>query len=53
MIFYDPTDKERMEKFLFNNTRFCIANEDKSKFGQIEKEDGQWLFKLNLEIRFT
>ncbi len=53
MIFYDPTDKELMEKFLFNNTRLCIANEDKSKFGQIEKEDGQWLFKLNLEIRFT
>lgn len=52
LIAYDPMQKELFEKFLFRNTRFCIANEDKSKFGQIEKENGQWLFKLNLEIRF-
>ena len=49
---YDPREKEFFEKFLFHNTRFCISNEDKNKFGSIEKENGQWLIKLNLEIRF-
>ena len=52
MICYDPMEKETFEKFLFNNTRLCIPNEDKNRFGSIEKEDGQWLIKLNLEIRF-
>ena len=52
LLAYDPSNKEQFEKFLFHNTRFCLANEEKNKFGQVEKENGQWLFKLNLEIRF-
>lgn len=52
LLSYDPNEKENFEKFLFENCRLSIANEDKNKFGVIEKENGQWLIKLNLEIRF-
>lgn len=52
LLSFDPADKENFEKFLFFNTRFSLPNEDKNKFGAIEKENGQWLIKLNLEIRF-
>ncbi|MEG1617095.1 MAG: HpaII family restriction endonuclease [Bacteroidales bacterium] len=52
LLSYDPNEKENFEKFLFFNTRFSLPNEDKNKFGSIEKENGQWLIKLNLEIRF-
>lgn len=49
---YNPVMKEEFEKFLLENTRLSLPNEDKNKFGVIEKENGQWLIKLNLEIRF-
>lgn len=52
LLGYNPVMKEEFEKFLFENTRLSLANEDKNKFGVIEKENGQWLIKLNLEIRF-
>ncbi|MGL4292500.1 MAG: HpaII family restriction endonuclease [Bacteroidales bacterium] len=52
LLGYDPNEKEEFEKFLFANTRLSLPNEDKNKFGVIEKENGQWLIKLNLEIRF-
>lgn len=52
LLGYDPTEKEEFEKFLFANTRLSLPNEDKNKFGSVERENGQWLIKLNLEIRF-
>lgn len=52
LLGYNPVQKEEFEKFLFENTRLSLPNEDKNKFGVIEKENGQWLIKLNLEIRF-
>lgn len=52
LLGYDPNQKEEFEKFLLANTRLSLPNEDKNKFGVIEKENGQWLIKLNLEIRF-
>ena len=53
ILYYNPAEKEKFEKFLFANTRLSIPNEDKNKFGGIEKENGQWLIKLNMEIRFN
>ncbi|MDO5570120.1 MAG: HpaII family restriction endonuclease [Bacteroidales bacterium] len=52
ILLYETKDKEDFEKFLFFNTRFSIANEDKSKFGIIERENGIPLIKLNFEVRF-
>ncbi|MEG1585961.1 MAG: HpaII family restriction endonuclease [Bacteroidales bacterium] len=52
LLGYDPVQKEEFEKFLLANTRLSLPNEDRNKFGVIEKENGQWLIKLNLEIRF-
>lgn len=52
LLGYNPVVKEEFEKFLLENTRLSLANEDKNKFGVIEKENGQWLIKLNMEIRF-
>lgn len=52
ILLYNPADKEDFEKFLLFNTRLSYPNEDKNKFGLVEKENGQWLFKLNLEIRY-
>ena len=49
---YDPSEKEMFERFLWENTRLSLGNETKSKYGVIEKENGQWLIKLNLEICF-
>ncbi len=49
---YDPCEKEIFERFLWENTRLSLGNETKSKYGAIEKENGQWLIKLNLEICF-
>ncbi len=49
---YDPCEKEMFERFLWENTRLSLGNETKSKYGVIEKENGQWLIKLNLEICF-
>ncbi len=49
---YDIFEKENFERFLWSNTRLSLANENKGKYGQIEKENGQFLIKLNLEICF-
>ena len=52
LLAYNPVEKEQFEKFLFANTRLSLANETKNKYGIVEKENGQWLIKLNLEMRF-
>lgn len=48
--FYSADDPEPFDNYLFRNARLQVADCEKHKFGFIEKENGQWLIKLNTTI---
>lgn len=50
--FYDPYDRQAFEEYLFHTARFATADCDAHKFGYIEKKNGQWLFKLNVQLTY-
>lgn len=52
MVAFDVCDKKLFEQYLFDHAHLVVANCDAHKFGYIEKENGQWLIKLNLQITF-
>ena len=52
IVIYTRADKERVEDFLYNNTRFEKSSTDKDKYGYLERENNMFFFKLNLKIGF-
>lgn len=52
MVGFDIADRKLFEQYLFDNAHLVVANCDAHKFGYIEKENGQWLIKLNIQITF-
>ncbi|MCP9612404.1 HpaII family restriction endonuclease [Coprobacter tertius] len=50
---FSPHNRKIFDEMLYRNTILSAAGEDDYKFGYIEKENGQWLIKLNTEILFT
>ena len=53
IICYHVYEQNRMEDYLYNNTRFERASRGRWGFGSLYRgEDNQVYFKLNLQIRF-
>ena len=54
IICYHFYNRNDVEDYLFNNTRFERGSRDRHGFGSLyRKEDGSVYLKLNLQIRFT
>lgn len=49
---YHITRKEDMENYLFENLKFDTPSTTRHRFGQLRKENGCFLIKLNMQIRF-
>ncbi len=47
---FDIADRKLFEQYLFDNAHLVVADCEAHKFGYIEKENGQWLIKLNIQI---
>jgi len=52
IICYHIYNRNQFEDYLFNNTKLETASSTRHEFGSIYKENGQFFFKLNLQIRF-
>ncbi|MGB5982555.1 MAG: HpaII family restriction endonuclease [Nonlabens sp.] len=52
VLCYHIYNRNEFENYLFNNTRFETASSTRHEFGKIYWEDGEFFFKLNLQIRF-
>lgn len=46
-------DRNLLEDYLFNNTKFETPSATRHKIGEVYKEDGKYYFKLGLQIRFV
>lgn len=49
---YDPCNRQLFDDMLYRHAHLVESEPDSSKYGYIEKENGQWIFKLNLAITF-
>lgn len=47
----NPEMRPTFDGYLYQNAKLKIADCEAHKFGFIEKENGQWLIKLNVEIK--
>lgn len=47
----NPATRPAFDRYLYQNACLNIADCEAHKFGYIEKENGQWLIKLNIEIK--
>lgn len=52
VLCYHIYNRNQFEDYLFTNTKLETASSTRHNFGTIYQEDGQYLFKLNLQIRF-
>ncbi len=52
VVCYHFFDRNELEEYLFNNTRFDTPSTTRHEFGKIYKESGNYYIKLNLQIRF-
>lgn len=52
IICYHFFDRNDLEDYLFNNTRFETPSTTRHLFGNIYQENGNYFLKLNLQIRF-
>lgn len=52
IICYHIYDKTLFENYLYNKTKFDTPSSSRHRFGSIELENGELIFKLNLQIRF-
>lgn len=52
ILCYHIYNKNDFENYLLNNTRLETASSNRHDFGSIYEEDGEFFFKLNLQIRF-
>ena len=52
VLCYHIYNRNQFEDYLFANTKLETASSTRHEFGKIYEEDGQYYFKLNLQIRF-
>lgn len=51
LTFFGPAYREELEEYLYDNCRFRLADDpSKHHFGQVEKENGLYYFKLNADL---
>lgn len=53
VLCYHIYNKNEFENYLFCNTHFETPSSTRYGFGRIEKDGDDFIFKLNLQIRFT
>ncbi len=52
ILCYHIYNKNEFENYLLNNTKLETASSSRHDFGTLFKENGEFFFKLNLQIRF-
>ncbi len=52
VLCYHIYNRNQFEDYLFNNTKLETASSTRHEFGKIYDEEGNFYFKLNLQIRF-
>lgn len=52
VICYHFFDRNDLEEYLFNNTKFDTPSTTRHEFGNVYKENNNYFIKLNLQIRF-
>lgn len=52
ILCYHIYNRNQFEDYLFTNTKLETASSTRHEFGKIYEENGQFFFKLNLQIRF-
>lgn len=52
ILCYHIYNRNQFEDYLFHNTKLETASSKRHEFGTIYSEDGNFFFKLNLQIRF-
>ncbi|GAA3629938.1 HpaII family restriction endonuclease [Flavivirga jejuensis] len=52
VLCYHIYNRNEFENYLFNNTKLDTASSNRHGFGSIYEENGEFYFKLNLQIRF-
>ena len=50
---YSVNDRAVFENFLLNNTRLVHGNVERDHYGYLERENGQWYFRLNAKVALT
>jgi type II restriction enzyme len=53
IVCYHIYDRNLFEDYLLTNTKFDQPSTQRHSYGSVEKFDGKYYFKLNLQIRFT
>lgn len=52
ILCYHIYDRNEFEDYLLNNTKLETASSTRHDFGKIYEEEGDYYFKLNLQVRF-
>ncbi|MEY4860614.1 MAG: hypothetical protein RL059_313 [Bacteroidota bacterium] len=52
VLCYHIYNRNHFEDYLFNNTKLDTASSARHEFGNLYEKNGQFYFKLNLQIRF-
>ena len=52
VLCYHLYNRNEFENYLLNNTKFDTPSTSRYEFGQLYEENGEYLVKLNLQIRF-
>lgn len=52
VLCYHIYNRNEFENYLYSNTKFETASSSRHNFGNIYKENNEFYFKLNLQIRF-
>lgn len=52
ILSYHIYNRNDFEDYLYNNTKLETASTSRHDFARIYEENGNWFFKLNLQIRF-
>lgn len=52
VVCYHFFDRNDLEDYLYNNTRFETPSTSRHEFGDIYQENGEFFIKLNLQVRF-
>lgn len=53
VLCYHIYNRNEFENYLLNNTKLDTASSSRHGFGEVYKENGNFYFNLNLQIRFT
>ena len=53
LVCYHLYNDDQFKDYLFNNTHFETASTGRHGFGRLYEENGELMFKLNLQIRFN